>query len=283
MKINNNLSALFVARQMNQVSGKLASSIEKLSTGLRINRAGDDASNLAVSEKMRTQIRGLHQAEENAMMGLSFIQVAEGNMEQVNNVLQRVRELSVQAANGIYSPSDRMQIQVEVSQLINEVDRISTQAEFNRRKLLNGDLAKDSQNPTRASVFFHVGANQDQRLRAFISTMNSKAFGFGQDTRSISSVAGANRMIGTTDAALDKLNKQRADLGAYYNRISITVDSLRTGYMNMVAAESQIRDTDIATELVEFTKNQILMQSSTAMMVQANLTNSGVLKLLDRF
>jgi flagellin len=278
MQINNNLSALFVSRQMSRVSGDLSKSIERLSTGLRINRAGDDATNLAVSEKMRTQINGLRQAERNAMSGLSFIQVAEGNLEQVNNILQRVRELSVQAANGIYSQSDRVQIQVEVSQLINEVDRLSTQSEFNRMKLLNGDLAKKS---AKASVFFHVGANQDQRLRAYIATMNAKAFGLGEGNKSLSSVNSANKLIGITDAAIDKLNKQRADLGAYYNRIEVTVDSLKTGYMNMVAAESRIRDADLASELVEFTKNQIMLQSSTAMMVQANIGSAVVLKLLD--
>ena len=279
MQINNNLSALFVSRQMSKVTNNLAKSTEKLTTGLRINRAGDDATNLAVSEKMRTQIKGLKQAERNALTGLSFIQVAEGNLEQVNNIMQRVRELSVQAANGIYSTADRMQIQVEVSQLIEEVDRLSTQAEFNRRKLLNGDLAKESRV---ATIFFHVGANKDQRIRAYIATMNAKAFGLADGNKSISSVGGANTMIGTVDAAIDKLNRQRADLGAYYNRIDVTIDALRTGHQNMVAAESRIRDANIAEELVEFTKNQVLMQSSTAMMAQANLNSSVVLKLLER-
>jgi len=158
MQINNSLSALYVNRNLKTVSKHLDKSVEKLSTGRRINRAGDDATNLAVSEKMRTQIRGLKKAERNAQNGLSFIQVAEGNMGQVNDILQRIRELSVQAANGIYSESDRMQIQVEVSQLIEEVDRIGTSAEFNKLKLLTGDLARGS---AKASVFFSRGPESE--------------------------------------------------------------------------------------------------------------------------
>ena len=276
MQINNNLSAYAVSRHIKSVSGNYHRNIERLTTGLRINRAGDDATNLAVSEKMRTQVRGLKQAERNAMNGLSFIQVAEGNMEQVNNILQRVRELSVQAANGIYSASDRQQIQVEVSQLIQEVDRISTQAEFNQFKLLNGDVAKDS---TKATIFFHVGPNQNQRMRASIQTMSAAKFKLNSNN---SSVQAANKMIGTVDEALNQLNRQRADLGAYYNRMETTVEALRTGFENMVAAESKIRDTDVAETLVEFTKNQIQLQSGTAMLVQANLSSAIVLQLLDR-
>lgn len=279
MQINNNLSALFVSRHIHQTSNRYEKSIEKLTTGMRINRAGDDATNLAVSEKMRTQVRGLKQAERNAMNGLSFIQVAEGNMEQVNSILQRIRELSVQAANGIYSASDRLQIQVEVSQLIEEVDRIATQAEFNRLKLLNGDLAKNSK---KDPVFFHVGPNADQRIRAYIATMNTGKFQLSGSNKSISSVQGANKMLGTVDNAIDSLNRQRADLGAFYNRMEITIDALRTGHMNMVAAESRIRDADIAEELVEFTRNQIQLQSGTAMLVQANLSSAVVLQLLDK-
>lgn len=263
MQVNHNISAIFVQRQLQKTETGLQKSVEKLSSGMRINRAGDDASNLAVSEKMRTQIRGLNQAENNALSGLSFIQVTEGNLTQVNDILQRIRELSVQAANGIYSTSDRMQISVEVSQLIDEVDRISTTAEFNRMKLLNGDLSTKS---AKASVFFHVGPNQDQRIRAYVSTMNSRAFQLleGGEKKSVSTVANANRMIGTVDGALDNLNRQRANLGAYYNRLETTIESLRTGYENMVVAESRIRDTDMAEELVEYTRQQILMQSSTA-------------------
>ena len=280
MQINHNLPAMFVSRQLQSASRGLEKSIEKLSSGERINRSGDDATNLAVSEKMRTQIRGLRQAERNAMNGLSFIQVAEGNMTQVNDILQRIRELSVQSANGIYSSADRMQIQVEVSQLVQEVDRISTTAEFNRMKLLTGDFAKNSKT---GSIFFHVGPNQDQRIRAFISTMNTSAFQLrkGSSTMNLGTVAAANSMIGTVDSAIDVLNRQRADLGAYYNRIETTVQALQSGYENMVAADSRIRDTDMAEELLEFTRSQLKLQSGTAMFAQANLSSKLVLSLLE--
>jgi flagellin len=280
MQINKNLNAMFAHRQIQLAFRRTSKSIEKLSTGMRINRAGDDATNLAVSEKMRTQIRGLKQAERNAQNGLSFIQVAESGMVQVNDILQRIRELSVQAGNGIYSEQDRQQIQLEVSQLIDEVDRISTTVEFNRRKILTGDYSPKS---TRASMFFHVGPNQDQRIRAYVATMNAKALGFYQTNqrKKISTVGEANAMIGTVDIALDQLNRQRADLGAYYNRIELTAQALRSTYENMVAAESRIRDTDIAEELIEFTKNKLLVQSSTAMLAQANFSSRQVMQLLE--
>ena len=280
MKINNNLSAMFVHRQLQDSFVRIGKSIERLSTGMRINRAGDDATNLAVSEKMRTQIRGLRQAERNAMNGISFIQVAESGMVQVNDMMQRIRELSIQAANGIYSVSDRVQIQVEVSQLIDEVDRISTTAQFNRRKILTGEYARDS---AKASMFFHVGPNQNQRIRAYVSTMNAQSLGFYQadQKQKLTNVGEANQMVGIVDDALDKLNRQRADLGAYYNRLESTAQSLRSNYENMVAAESRIRDADMAEELIEYTKNQVLLQSSTAMLAQANFSSRLVLSLLD--
>ncbi len=271
---------MFVHRQIQLAFRRTSKSIEKLSTGMRINRAGDDATNLAVSEKMRTQIRGLKQAERNAQNGLSFIQVAESGLVQVNDILQRIRELSVQAGNGIYSEQDRQQIQLEVSQLIDEVNRISTTVEFNRRKILTGDYSPKS---TRASMFFHVGPNQDQRIRAYVATMNAKALGFYQanQRKKISTVGEANAMIGTVDIALDQLNRQRADLGAYYNRIELTAQALRSTYENMVAAESRIRDADIAEELIEFTKNKLLVQSSTAMLAQSNFSSRQVMQLLE--
>ncbi|MBN8221486.1 MAG: flagellin [Spirochaetes bacterium] len=284
MQINHNLPAMQVNRQLHKAFSRYEKSIEKLSTGERINKAGDDATNLAVSEKMRTQIRGLKQAEHNAMNGMSFIQVAEGNMGQVNEILQRIRELSVQSANGIYSDSDRQQIQVEVSQLIDEVDRIGTSAEFNRNKLLTGKYARGSK---LGSIFFHVGPNKGQRIQAFIKTMNGRAFGFYQGNgakaakKPLQTVFQANEMIGTVDNAIDKLVRQRADLGAYHNRLETTVDALRTGYENMVAAESRIRDTDMAEELLEFTKNQVQLQSGTAMLAHTNFSSQLVVSLIE--
>ncbi len=280
MRINHNMSAIFANRQLQQISVKLDKSIEKLASGEVINRAGDDASGLAVSEKMRTQIMGLLQAEKNAQNGLSFIQIAEGSLHQLNEILQRVRMLSVQASNGIYSNLDRQQIQVEVSQLIEEVDRITTSAEFNRLKVLTGRYSKSSKI---GSMFFHVGPNQNQRIRAYIATMSAKSLNLkdqGGKRRSISTVGNANAMIGYIDLALDKLNRQRAGLGAYYNRLENTVKALARSYENMLSADSRIRDVDMAAEVVEFTKNQILLNSGIAMLVQANMKPKIVLDLL---
>lgn len=281
MRINHNMSAIFANRQMKNVASRLDKSIEKLASGEVINRAGDDASGLAVSEKMRTQINGLVQAEKNAQNGLSFIQVAEGSFQQVNDILQRIRTLSVQSANGIYSNSDRSQIQVEVSQLIDEIDRISTSAEFNRMKMLTGRYSKGSKT---GSMFFHVGANSNQRIRVYINTIGSKALNLFTpegEKRSISTVGDANAMIGYVDLALEKLNRQRADLGAYYNRIENTIKALTRSYENMMAADSRMRDVDMAAQMVDYTKDQILVQTGTAMLAQANFKPKLVMKLLE--
>jgi len=281
MRINHNMSAIFANRMMKGVASRLDKSIEKLASGEEINRAGDDASGLAVSERMRTQIRGLIQAEKNTQNGLSFIQVAEGSYQQLNDIMQRVRVLAVQSANGIYSSSDRSQIQVEVSQLIDEVDRIAGTAEFNRMKMLTGTFAKASKS---GSMFFHVGAGKDQRIRVYIATVSGKAFNLvdqGNRKRTISTVGNANAMIGYVDEALDKLNRQRADLGAYYNRMENTSKALTQSYENMMAADSRIRDADMAAVMVEFTKDQILMQTGTAMLAQANVKPKLMMKLFD--
>jgi len=281
MRINHNMSAVFANRQMQNVSERIDKSIEKLASGESINRAGDDASGLAVSEKMRTQIHGLVQAEKNAQNGLSFIQVAEGAFQQVNDILQRIRVLSIQSANGIYSNSDRTQIQVEVSQLIDEIDRIATSAEFNRMKMLNGQFSKTSKT---ASMFFHVGANSNQRIRVYINTISSKALNLvspDDKKRTISTVGLSNNMIGYVDSALDKLNRQRADLGSYYNRMENTIKALTMSHENMMAADSRVRDVDMAAEMVKYTTDQILMQTGISMLAQANFKPKLILKLLD--
>jgi len=279
MRINHNMSAIFANRQLQTVASRADKTIEKLASGQAINRAGDDASGLAVSEKMRTQINGLFQAEKNAQNGLSFIQVAEGSLSQINDILQRIRMLAVQNANGIYSNDDRKQVQVEVSSLIEEMDRITTTAEFNRMKMLTGNFARNS---TKGSIFFHVGPNSNQRIRAYIATMGSNALYLraGTAARSISTVGNANQMIGYVDKALDKLNRQRAELGAYYNRMENTISALSLSYENMMAADARIRDADMAAEMVEFTKNQILVQSGISMLAQANAKPQLILKLL---
>jgi len=281
MRISHNMSAIFANRQMQSVARRIDKSIERLASGEAINRAGDDASGLAVSEKMRTQINGLIQAEKNAQNGLSFIQVAEGSFQQVNDMLQRIRMLSVQSANGIYSNSDRTQIQVEVSQLIEEIDRIATSAEFNRMKMLTGTFAKNSKV---GSMFFHVGANSNQRIRVFIATIGAKSLNLsepGGKKRSISTVGQANAMIGYVDLALEQLNRQRADLGSYYNRMENTIKALTLSYENMMAADSRVRDVDMAAQMVEYTKDQILLQTGTAMLAQANFKPKLIMKLLE--
>jgi len=281
MRIGHNLSAIFANRMMQTVANRMDKTIERLASGEQINRAGDDASGLAVSEKMRTQINGLLMAEKNAQNGLSFIQVAEGSFQQLNDILQRIRTLSIQSANGIYSNDDRTQIQVEVSQLIEEIDRIATSAQFNKLKMLNGIFAKGS---NRGSMFFHVGPNSNQRIRVYIATVSSRAFNLISESgqkRTISTVGHANSMIGYIDNALDKLNRQRADLGAYYNRMENTIRSLTQSYENMIAADSRIRDADMAAEMVEFTKDQILIQTGVAMLAQANFKPKLVLKLIE--
>jgi flagellin len=281
MRINHNMSAVFASRQLNEIGSRMDKSLERLASGEQIIRAGDDASGLAVSEKMRTQIGGLMQAEKNAQNGLSFIQVAEGSYQQLSSILQRIRVLAVQSANGIYSAGDRVQIQAEVSQLIDEVDRIGNSAEFNRMKMLRGNFARKSKT---GSMFFHVGANQNERIQVYIATVSSKAFNLvngANKRRTNSTVAGANAMIGYVDTALDRLNRQRADLGAYYNRMENTIRAITQTYENLMAADSRIRDVDMAAEIVEFAKDQILFQTSAAMLAQANIKPKYLLKLFD--
>jgi flagellin len=279
------MSAMFAQRENGVNDRILTKSIEKLSSGLRINRAGDDASGLAVSEKMRSQIRGLRQASTNAANGISLIQTSEGYLQETQDILHRLRELAVQSANGIYTPEDRMQIQVEVSQLVDEVDRIASHAQFNGMNLLTGRFAQESQeNIVTASMYFHIGANMDQRERVYIGTMTAEAVGVRQvgsgQIISISTPDSANTSIGIVDAALKRINKQRADLGAYQNRLEHAVKGIDVSAENLQAAESRIRDVDMASEVVEYMKDQILVQSSTAMLAQANMKSQSVLQLL---
>ncbi len=282
MIINHNMSAIFAQNQLKQTNIQLSKDIEKLSSGLRINRAGDDASGLAVSEKMRAQIRGLQQASRNASNGISFIQTSEGYLQETQDILHRLRELAVQASNGIYTAEDRMQIQVEVSQLVDEIDRIASHAQFNGMNMLTGRFAmEDGQNAVTASMWLHIGANMDQRERVFIGTMTAMALNMRgeNDTISISSPDSANRNIGVVDQALKKVNKQRADLGAYQNRLEHAVRGIDVGAENLQAAESRIRDADMAKQMVDYMKNQILLQSGTAMLAQANMKTQSVLQL----
>ena len=279
------MSAMFAQRTLGQTNVYTQKNIEKLSSGLRINRAGDDASGLAVSEKMRSQIRGLNQASANAQNGISFIQVAEAYLQETTDVMQRIRELSIQSSNGIYTAEDRMYIQVEVSQLVAEVDRIASHAQFNGMNMLTGRFAQETgENTVTASMWFHIGANMDQRVRAYVGTMTAKALGvrdIGDDTiLHIDTPETANRAIGTLDEAIKKINKQRADLGAYQNRLEMSVVGINIAAENLQASESRIRDVDMAKEMVNYTRNQILTQSGTAMLAQANQQTQSVMSLL---
>ena len=285
MVINHNMSAMFSNRSLGVTQGSLTKDMEKLSSGQKINRAGDDASGLAVSEKMRSQIRGLNQASRNAANGISFIQTTEGYLQETTDIVQRIRELAVQASNGIYSDEDRMQIQVEVSQLVAEVDRIASQAQFNGMNMLTGRFAQATgENTPTASMWLHIGANMDQRMSVFIGTMTAAALGMREigteEVMTIAAPSDANRAIGTLDEALKNINKQRSDLGAYQNRLDYAVKGLDIAAENTQASESRIRDTDMASAMVEFTKNQVLSQSGIAMLAQANSQSQSVLSLL---
>lgn len=281
MIINHNMSSLYADRVLNISNDSIMKNMEKLSSGERINRAGDDASGLAVSEKMRSQIRGLNQASKNIQNGVSFIQTTEGYLQETTDILQRVRELAVQSANGIYSDEDRMQIQVEVSQLVAEVDRIASQAQFNGMNMLTGRFAQEGD----SVMQFQIGANVDQNTRVFIGTMTATALGLkgvqgGDEQISISSPDEANITLAAIDEALKNVTKQRADLGAYQNRFEMAAKGINIAAENTQASESRIRDTDMASEMVEFTKNQILTQAGTAMLAQANSQSQSVLGLL---
>jgi flagellin len=282
MIINHNMSALYANRNLGVTNADVAKSIERLSSGQRINRAGDDASGLAVSEKMRGQIRGLNQAERNIQNGVSFIQTTEGYLQETQDILHRLRELSVQSANGIYTDEDRMQIQVEVSQLIDEVNRIASHAQFNGVNLLTGAFARTDGTRT---MQLQVGANMDQNEQIFIGAMTASALGL-QDAQgvegsiAINTPENANQAIGTLDNALKQISLQRADLGAYQNRFEMAAQGVSIAAENLQAAESRIRDADMASEMVNYTRDQILSQAGNAMLAQANTRTQSVLQLL---
>jgi len=290
MVINHNMSALFANRHLEFTALETDKSIQKLASGMRINSAGDDASGLAVSEKMRSQYRGLGAATKNAQNGISFLQVSEGYLGESQDMLQRIRELAIQAANGIYSDEDRALIQREVNQLVDEVDRVASHAEFNKMNMLTGRFGKAANAQTMA---FHIGANMDQRIQIYIGTMTAAALGIRaaggaaaggaaaqSEGVSISSVNKANQTLGRVDQALSKIVAQRSDLGAYSNRMEHIVKGLSIATENTIAAESRIRDTDMAAQMVDYVKDQILTQSGASMLASANQKSQVVLKLL---
>jgi flagellin len=227
----------------------------------------------------------LNRASANAADGISFIQTSEGYLQETEDIIQRVRELAVQSANGIYTAEDRMQIQVEVSQLIDEVDRIASHAQFNGLNMLTGRFARSTgENTVTGSMWFHIGANIDQREQVFIGTMTAKGLGIrdvgDESILSLENVDSANRAIGTLDTAIQTINKQRADLGAYQNRLEHAIRGIDIGAENLQASESRIRDTNMASQMVKYVTDQILSQSGTAMLAQANQRASSVLQLI---
>lgn len=282
MIINHNISALVAKRALTNTSRDMDKSMEHLATGMRINRPGDDSLGFSVSEKLRSQIRALGQAERNTQDGMSFLQVTEGSLDQVNSILQRLRELSVQSANGIYSNEDRKLVQLEVSQLVEEVERIGTSAEFNKVKPLDGRFSRAAKTP----MTLQVGANGTEKIEVYINTMTSSSLKLKQTGNKItlSTPNKATDSLQVLDDAISRVNRLRSDLGAYYNRLDLTLKSLSNNYVNMVSSESQVRDADMATEMVEYSKNQILTKSGVAMLAQANLRPESVVKLLtDRY
>jgi flagellin len=278
MRINQNISALNAYRNLSVTNTAMSKSMEKLSSGLRINRAADDAAGLAISEKMRGQIRGLNQAVRNAQDAISLIQTAEGALNETHSILQRMRELAVQAANDTYTTADRNKIEAELTQLKKELDRIASTTQFNTKALLDGSL----------QVKFQIGANKDQNLSLSIAAMNGSAISITASTIIVGSNAGtaasqqaaANVLIEKLDTAIETVSNERSKLGAYQNRLEHTIANLQTAAENLTAAESRIRDVDMAQEMMAFTRNQILMQAGTAMLAQANQVPATVLQLL---
>ena len=269
MIINHNISALNANRNLGINDTSMNKSLEKLSSGFRINRAADDAAGLAISEKMRGQVNGLNQAVRNAQDGISMIQTAEGALNETHAILQRMRELAVQSSNDTNTDADRSQIQSEVAQLQSEITRIATTTQFNTQNLLNGSMT---------GAVFQIGANANQTITLAIASMDATALSV--DTASLSSQASAEAAISALDSALSAVSVQRANLGAVQNRLEHTIANLNVASENLSAAESRVRDVDMATEMSSFTKQQVLQQAGTAMLAQANQKPQSVLKLL---
>ncbi len=271
MRINNNLMAMNTHRQLSINTTGASKSIEKLSSGSRINRAGDDAAGLSISEKMRGQIRGLDQASRNAQDGISLIQTAEGGLDEMHSILQRMRELAVQAANDTNVAGDRTAVKTEMDELSLEVGRIANNTEFNTQKLLAGAFSGKK---------FHIGANDAQVLDVKIASMTNTLLGVAAGSVSVVSAATAGKTVTQINAAIIKVSTERSKLGAWQNRLEHTIKNLDNSSENLQAAESRVRDVDMAKEMMNFTKQNILTQASQAMLAQANQAPQGVLQLL---
>lgn len=304
-KIRHNITAMFSHRNAIRNNGDLNSALERLSSGYKINRASDDAAGLAISEKLRSQVRGYTRALQNIQDGISMIQSAEAGLSELHAMLQRMRELSVQSSNGSYTDSDRSMMQLEIDQLLNEINRMQTSVEFNRMKLLDGSFASGvpttalpSGSLYRGSLVFQVGPNAEQRIRAFISTLSVQGLGLqvlfsssssvqsslflptGSTYGGISTQSRAESAIALLDSAISQISATRADLGAYQNRLQHTLNYAGTIREQIQIAESRVRDTDMAEEIIKFTQSQVLVQAANAMLSQANLLPQNVLALL---
>ncbi|MGL4367443.1 MAG: flagellin [Brevinemataceae bacterium] len=310
MIINNNINAIFANRQISLAEKKVTKDMEGLSSGMRINSAADDASGLAVSEKMRTQIRGLNQAMRNTQDAISFFQTTEGYLQNITDSLQRIRELSIQGANGIYTDEDRGHLNSEITFIVDDIDRIAESAQFNTMIMLNGKFAKadaskpqaedlgDSPNtqPVNSDVspattanqglLLHIGPNQDDNVQIFIPKLSAEGLGLrdsangNQLTVGTTTAEEANLSIGKIDQALNRLIEQRTEIGAYQNRFESVYQGLYIAYENTTAAESRIRDTNMAQTVSSLIKNQILQQASVSMLAQANIKPQLILSLL---
>jgi flagellin len=274
MRINTNSAAMNTYSRLTSAQGAQANSLAKLSSGLRINKAGDDAAGLSISEKMRNQISGLAQATRNAQDGISLIQTAEGALNETHSILNRMRDLTVQASNDTNSPEDRTALQNELAELIEEIDNIANTTKFNGRELLNADAAA-------APISLQIGANSGEQLEITLVDSSSQALSVdGLDLTAPTDAAGFDTILESIDAAIQTVSDTRAGLGAKQNRLEHTINNLTTTRENLAEANSRIRDVDMAEEMMEFTKNNILSQASTAMLAQANQMPQGVLQLL---
>ncbi len=271
MVVQHNLTAMNTNRQLGITTGGLAKSTEKLSSGYRINRAADDAAGLAISEKMRSQIRGLNRASKNSEDGVSLVQTAEGALNEVHSILQRMNELATQAANDTNTSADRSQIKLEIDQLVSEIDRIQSTTQFNTMNLLDGSFQSKN---------LQVGSLSGQKIELSIDNMNASSLGLSVDGTKVSSFSSAGESMSAIQSALDIVSTQRAALGAIQNRLEHTIANLDTTSENTQAAESRLRDTDMASEMVNYSKNNILQQAGQSMLAQANQSNQGVLSLL---
>lgn len=276
MRINNNIMAMNTHRQLGLANNSGAKSMEKLSSGQRINRAGDDAAGLSISEKMRAQVRGLNMASRNAQDGISMIQTAEGALDESHAILQRMREIGVQAANDTNEAVDRTALKNEIDQLAEELDRIAGATEFNEKALLDGSLASGT------GANFQIGANtgDEQSIELTIEDMSASALGSGVASLTIDTHDNAKNSIDAIDSAIQTVSDQRSKLGAVQNRLEHTIKNLDNSAENLQAAESRVRDVDMAAEMMEFTKNNILQQASQSMLAQANMAPQSVLQLL---